>query len=290
MDLSDFKYESKYVDINGSNIHYVEDGEGDAMVFVHGIPTWSYLWRNIIPHLKGQAHCVALDLIGCGYSDKPQLDYTIDEHIEYFTAFIEALNLNKITLVVHGWGSVIGLAYAMQNPEKIKGLVLIESHLRLPTQREMLSLPVQEVVNFLHQKNAEQVILNSNYYVEKVLQSGVMRRLEAEELAHYLIPYEKDGTRQPIWQYLQELPTGDNQTAASKVIETYSPALVESDIPKLLLYTVPGFITTIETVKWAKDNMKNISVVDIGEALHYPQETLPQIISEEIRNWYQALK
>lgn len=289
MTLSDFNYTSKYTEINGNKIHYIEEGQGDPIVFIHGIPTWSYLWRNIIPYLQDDARCIALDLIGCGHSAKPDIQYTINEHIEYFQQFMSFVDSDNATLVMHGWGSVVGFNYAMNHPDKIKGLAFLESHLRVPAQRDRLSLPVQEVLTFLQQDDAKNKILNSNFYVEKVLQSGVLRKLEAEELAQYLLPFEKSGSRQPIWQYLQELPTGDNETLATTIIRDYSEKLSKSEIPKLLLYAFPGFITTIDTVKWAQDTFSHLTIEEIGEALHYAQETEPTAIGEKLRDWYLAL-
>jgi len=285
-----YPYESHYVEVNGSKLHYIDEGEGDPIVFIHGIPTWSYLWRNVIPHLSSDTRCIAIDLIGMGKSDKPDIEYTIQDHINYFSGFMDKLQLNHATFVMHGWGSVIGLHYAMQNQDKMKGIVCLESHLRAPSNRDMLALPVRELMSILDREDGGyDIVMNSNYYISKVLPSGVLRNLSATEMENYLMPFLEPGTNLPIWQYLQELPLGDNETAALKIIQTYTEQLEQSTLPKLLLYAVPGFITTIETVKWAKETLENISVVDIGEALHYAQESKPDIIGTEIKKWYESL-
>src|SRR5579872_1683639 len=123
-------YPSKFVEIFGSKIHYVEAGSGDPILFLHGIPASCYVWRNVIPHLSSLGRCIAPDLIGMGQSDKPNIEYTISDHIKYIEKFIDALKLRRVTLVMHGWGSVIGFSYAMQHEENCKGLVFYEAYLR----------------------------------------------------------------------------------------------------------------------------------------------------------------
>src|SRR5579864_146670 len=136
-------YPSKYVNVLGSNMHYVETGEGDPILFLHGIPTSSYLWRNIIPWLATLGRCFAPDLIGMGRSDKPDIQYSVFDHIKYIDAFIQRLKLEKITLIMHGWGSVIGFNYAMRNEKNCKGLVFYEAFLRSLNGTDT-SLPYQE--------------------------------------------------------------------------------------------------------------------------------------------------
>ncbi len=122
-----FPYESRFVTVKGSQMHYVEQGEGDPILFVHGNPTSSYLWRNVIPHLSGSGRCIALDLIGMGRSDKPDIPYRLFDHVEYFDGFINALGLGPITLVLHDWGGFMGMHYASKNLENVRAIVLMEA-------------------------------------------------------------------------------------------------------------------------------------------------------------------
>lgn len=284
---SEFPFESKYIDLLGSQLHYVEEGEGDPILFLHGVPTSSYLWRNIIPQLSDKARCIAVDLIGFGKSGKPDIEYTIQDHIQYIEAFIDKLQLKNITLVLHAWGSVIGFDIAMRHPEKFKAIAFLESHIRPPTTRDMISLPVQELAMVLSSDDAGyDVIMNSNYYVNKVLPGGVLRTLSEDEMKNYREPFDAPGSCQPIWQFLQELPLGDEQTSAVPIIEAYSQKLQESDLPKLMMYGIPGFLTTIDTVIWARDHFPNLELVDIGDALHYAQESNPEVIGSALREWY----
>jgi len=285
--LTDFPYASKYVEVNGSKMHYIEQGNGDPIIFLHGIPTWSYLWRNIIPFLSPYARCIAVDLIGLGKSDKPEIDYTVSDHINYFEGFIEALGLENMTLVMHAWGSVIGLDYAMHHEDKIKALAFMESQIRPSTTKEMVSLPIQELTSIIDMPDGGyDIIMNSNYFINKVLPAGILRKLTNTEIQAYQMPFQTAESCKPLWQYLQDLPLGKGPSKTVDLIANYSKKLEQSQLPKLMLYAVPGFITTIDTVIWAKEHLPNLRQVDIGEALHYAQESNPQLIGEELRDWY----
>jgi haloalkane dehalogenase len=282
--------DSTYIDINGSKLHYVQQGEGDPVIFLHGIPTWSYIWRNILPPLAKYCHCIAPDLIGMGKSDKPDIDYTIFEHIEFIEALIDKLQLKNITFVMHGWGSLIGFHYASRHPENVKGLAFLESHLRPVVEKDMVALPVRARASVLESADGgKDVILNSNYYVNKVMPAGVIRKLTEEELTAYQEPFKLPGSTKPIWQYLQDLPISKQHTDVSELIANYSNFLQASDLPKLLLYAMPGFNTSIETIIWAKENLPNLAVIEIEDALHYAQESHPRELSNAILDWYKTL-
>jgi len=152
----------------------------------------------------------------------------------------------------------------------LKPSLFFESHLRPPTGREMVSLPVQELASVLDSDDGGyDVIMNSNYYVNKVMPSGVLRPLSAAEMRYYQEPFTQPGSCRPIWQYLQDLPLGDESSEVSELISQYSISLTQSSLPKLMMYAVPGFITTIDTVMWARDNLSQLTLVDLGDALHY---------------------
>lgn len=286
----DFLFESKFIEVNGAKMHYIDEGKGDPIIFVHGIPASNYLWRNIIPYCTDDARCIAVDLIGCGKSDKPDIKYTIHDHIQYFTQFIEAMDLKNMTFFVHGWGSIIGLDYAMKNENQMKGLALVESHLRPTEDWDMVALPVQQIASSFGDKDQSyHSIINTNYFMDEIFPSGSLRHFTEKELDYYRKPFSTPESRQLIWQYLQEVPTGKKVTEATKIIREYSIKLQNSVIPKLLFYVVPGFITTMETVCFARDNFSHLTLVDIGEGLHYVQECNPHRIGEELMKWYRNL-
>jgi haloalkane dehalogenase len=135
---AEFPFESNYVEVLGSQMHYIDEGEGDPILFIHGNPTSSYLWRNIIPYVEPYGRAIAVDLIGMGKSDKPDIGYRFVDHAKYLEAFIEKLDLKNITLVVHDWGSALGFNYAMQNEDNIKGIAFMEAFL-MPFNMEWIS-------------------------------------------------------------------------------------------------------------------------------------------------------
>jgi haloalkane dehalogenase len=281
-------YPSKFVEVYGSKMHYIETGEGDPILFLHGVPTSCYLWRNIIPHLAPLGRCIALDLIGFGHSDKPDIEYSILDHIKYVEKFIETLQLKKLTLVMHGWGSVIGFEYAMNHEKNCKGLVFYEAFLR-SLDGEDISLPFQEQLAELQDlENAPEMAMDGSIFVDKIISQNVMRELTEKEMENYREPFLKEGSNKPIVKYLKELPNGGLHSKIDAMIENYSNKLTHSSLPKLMLYSVPGFITTIATVMWAKENLPNIEIIDIGEELHLAQESNPSLVGESISVWLQG--
>lgn len=285
-----FAYPSKYIEIFGSKMHYVEAGQGEPILLLHGIPTSSYVWRNVIPYLAPLGRCIAPDLIGFGRSDKPDIDYSILDHIKYIEQFIAALHLKKITLVMHGWGSLIGFTYAMAHEQNCKGLVFYEAFLRSSNGTD-LSLPFQEQLMMLEsEENIADLVTNGASFVDKVIPQHVMRQLSDKEMEHYREPFLQEGAGKPILQYLKELPHGSGKSTVETLITDYSKKLTKSKLPKLMLYSVPGFITTIATVMWAKDNLPNLEIVDLGEELHLVQESNPKLLGEAISVWLQGVE
>lgn len=280
----------KFVSVKGSKLHYVEMGQGDPILFLHGIPTSSYVWRHILPALAKEGCCIAPDLIGMGASDKPDIAYRVFDHIAYIDAFIESLQLKNITLVMHGWGSVIGLDYARRHENNIKAIACYESHLRPITDWAQLSLPVQQLATLLNRSEASyRAIMKRNYFIEKVLPNSLLADLTEAEMAHYRKPFETEESRKPIWQYLQDLPLGKGPTDVVALIRSYSEWLEKTPIPKLILYGMPGFVATIDTIAWAKDRFSNTAIAAVGDALHLAQESSPTVFSEALLHWYKDL-
>jgi len=288
---AEFNYPSQYAQVYGSKIHYIEQGSGDPILFLHGIPTSCYLWRNIIPFLAPLGRCIAPDLIGLGRSDVPDISYTIEDHIRYIEEFINTKKLKNITFIMHGWGSLIGFDYAMRHSNNCKGMVFYEAFLR-PLQGHDLSLPYQEQLRELQAEvDTKGPELNPTFFVDKLLPQSMLHHLTLEEMKHYQEPLAKsEAIAKVLRQYWQELPRGDGKGKIDQLIEHYSKKLTQSELPKLLLYSIPGFITTIATVMWAKEHLPNIEVGDLGEELHFAQETRPQLMGELISAWLQAVE
>jgi haloalkane dehalogenase len=280
----------KFVEILGSKMHYIEVGEGDPILFLHGIPTSSYVWRNIIPYLSPLGRCIAPDLIGFGKSDKPDIAYTVQDHIKYIDKFIETLNLKNITIVLHGWGSVIGFDYAMRHEKNCKGLVFYEAFLRTMEAYDQ-ALPFQEQMRALQDKDGiQELILNGGVFIDQIITPLTIHDFSEEELENYRKPFNNKGDGKPVLQYLKELPMAHEEGEINNIIEHYTKKLTHSRLPKLMLYSVPGFVTTIATVMWAKKHLSNLEIVDVGEELHLAQESNPALIGETISVWLQSIE
>src|SRR3990167_2871208 len=281
---------SHFISVKGSQIHYIDIGSGDPIVFLHTVPTSSYTWRHIISAISPKARCIAPDLIGMGQSDKPDIEYRVFDHIAYIEAFIDALKLKNITLVLHGWGSVIGFDYARRHEKNIKGIAFYESHLQPVTDWSKLSLPVQQLATLLNRPGASyRSVVKQNYFIEKLLPRSVIRPLTEEEMEHYRAPFQTPESRKPLWQYVNDLPLGKGPTDVVKLIEEYSKWLQKTKIPKLLLYAIPGFMTTIENVVWARDHFPNTEIAALDDALHLAQESVPEQFSEALLKWYEKV-
>jgi haloalkane dehalogenase len=276
-------FASKFVDVNGAKIHYLDQGSGDAILFLHGIPTSCYVWRNILPYLGNLGHCLAPDLPGFGHSDSPDIEYSIADYVNFLQQFIEKLNLKNITLVMHGFGTVIGLDYAMRHPENCKGLVFYEAFLN-SLEGEYISLPFQEQV--MEVENSPGIMSNGAALIDLIIPQQVLNQLTEVEMDCYRQPFLNARTSKPILQYFSALT---NKNALHKFVSGYSKKLSESQLPKLMLFSVPGFITTISTVIWAKENLPNLEIIDIGEELHLGQESNPEIMGEAISAWLQGI-
>ncbi len=283
-------YPSQYVDVLGSKMHYVEAGSGTPILLLHGVPTSCYVWRNVIPHLSTLGRCIAPDLIGFGQSDKPNIDYTVFDHINYIEHFIKALNLKKVILVTHDWGSVIGLDYAMKNENNCKAIVMYEALLRAPDIDEAPLPYLEQMITLRKQNTTEQIINDGAAIIDQMLPQHLMRKMNSEEMKHYREPFAEKNAGKPIAQYLTELTSMTDGDKLDKLISNYTDQLTRSQLPKLLLYSVPGFVTTMAAIMWAKANVPKLEITDIGEELHLAQESHPEIMGETISVWLQGIK
>lgn len=277
---------SHEVKVKGHKIYYSTQGKGKPVVFIHGIPTSSYIWRNVMPRVAAHHQCIALDLIGTGKSDKPNIDYTIQDHLDYFTGFIDALKLPSFDLVMHGWGSIIGFEYARQHPEKISTMAFTEAYINLPEGKRDIPLPIQEIALLSHDpEKLKHLVYEENYIVEKLLPGAMLKKLSPEEFNHYRKPFEKKANRKVLWQYALEQPYRNPKSPAAKLVKQYSEWLKEAPHRKLMMYGMPGFLTSMSTVAWAIDHFSNLTVVEVGHGLHYLPETRATEIGETLAGW-----
>ena len=279
-----FPFESKYVEVLGSKMHYVEEGSGDPILFLHGNPTSSYLWRNVIPQLSPIGRCIAPDLIGMGKSDKPDIEYRFVDHSKYVDGFIEALGLKNITFVIHDWGCALGFYYATRNESNVKGIAFMEGLVRPLTWDEWPEQAKGIFEGFRTQGSGETMILENNMFVEQVLPSSVLRTLTDEEMAVYREPYATKESRLPTLQWPREIPIEGEPADVAKILNESSEWAGKSETPKLLLHFEPGAIMR-NLVGWCEENFKNLKTVNGGAGVHFVQEDQPTTIGKEIAAW-----
>ena len=287
---ADFPYAPHYLDVHGSRMHYVEEGRGDPILFLHGNPTSSYLWRNIVPHVQGDARCIAVDLIGMGKSDKPDIDYSFVDHSKYVEGFIEQMGLENLTLVVHDWGSALGFHYAMRNEANIKALAFMEAILMPFPSGDAFPPDARKTVEAFRTPDVGwDMVVNQHKFVEQVLPGMVVRKLAGAEMDHYRAPYTDPPSRKPLWRWVNEIPIAGEPANVVAIVEEYNRKLQQSPLPKLLFSATPGVIINDEAVAWCRQHLSNLKVVDIGAGIHFIQEDNPHRIGEELASWYRSL-
>jgi len=290
---ADFPYESQYIEILGSNIHYIESGKGDPIVFIHGNPTSSYLWRNIIPLVAPHGRAIALDLIGMGKSDKPDIGYTYEEHFQYVQGFIEALELEHITLVVHDWGAALGFDYARRFPHKVKAIAFMEGALPPLFPAASLDALPQPLSDFFRVMRdpiiGYESIVVQNSFVEQALPGFINRPLSEAEMDFYRAPYPTESSRIPVWVWPNEVPIGGSPPSTTNILNQVKAFMLNTEIPMLLLYASPGAIVTADVVTWYTDNIKHLESNFVGQGFHYIQEDQPQAVGLAISDWMRRL-
>ncbi|MEM6928345.1 MAG: haloalkane dehalogenase [Myxococcota bacterium] len=287
---AEFPFDKREVAVLDSTMTYVEVGEGAPIVLLHGNPTSSYLWRNVIPHLEGEGRRIlAPDLIGMGDSGKPEIPYRFADHVRYFDAFVEALQLEDVTLVLHDWGGGIGFDHAMRHQDNIRGIVFFEAVVR-PSTWATTPQPARALFKRLRSDGADELLIDDNYFVEKLLPAFSGRTLSEAEMTAYRAPFTDVASRRPARVWPQEIPIdgepADNQARMSKTYE----ALRASDMPLLLLTAEPGAIFTKELVETVKAEIPRLQVVPIGGGLHYLQESQPTAIGREASRFVDTLE
>jgi len=279
---ADFPFESRYVEVLGSRMHYVDEGEGEPILFLHGNPTSSYLWRNVIPFVTDDYRAIAVDLIGMGKSDKPDLEYTYQDHKRYLDAFIEALDLRDVTLVIHDWGSVLGFDYAVEHDDNVVGIAFMESIIPPAFPR---SQPMGGPLGRFRSEAGEELILEQNQFVEQILPGSVARGLTEEEMAYYRAPYPTPESRLPTLQWPRELPAAGEPARNVEVVTRIGGWMRETDMPMLFFWARPGALNNEAFAEAMVETVANIQTVFVGEGRHYIQEDQPEMIGRNLADW-----
>lgn len=282
----------KFIKVNDKKIAYVEMGQGDPIVFQHGNPTSSYLWRNIMPYLKEQGRCIAVDLIGMGDSDKLDQSgpkkYLYEEHRDYLFKAWEKLKINNnVTLVVHDWGSALGFDWAFQHPNAIKGIVYMEAIVR-PVKWNEWPDSATNIFKAFRSNAGEELILNKNFFVEGVLPNSIIRELNPEEMAIYREPFLRPGEdRRPTLSWPREIPIDGSPGNVNKIVSRYAKWLEKSDIPKLFINAEPGSILVGKQREYCRTWKNQTEVTVPGR--HFLQEDSANEIGENISKWLRKL-
>lgn len=286
---AEFPYEHQFVEVFGSNMAYVEDGEGPVVLFIHGNPTSSYLWRNIIPHVADDHRAIAVDLIGMGASDQPDIGYTLQEHYSYVEGFIEALGLQDITLVLHDWGGALGTYYATNNSDNVRAVAMMEAvtppFLPIPSW-DMVPADARDAFRgFRDPIMGPQMIQEQNMFVEGFLPGSILRPLSDAEMNAYRAPYPTPESRFPVYVWPNEVPIEGEPSRNVATLQEIAGWLGSSDQPKLYLYASPGMIAPPEYMSFVPQVMNNVQTRFIGAGVHFLQEDQPEMIGRNISDW-----
>jgi haloalkane dehalogenase len=281
------------VEVLGRTMAYVEVGTGDPIVLLHGNPTSSYLWRNVIPHLSGLGRCIAPDLIGMGDSDKlpdsgPSA-YTFVEHRRFVDALLDRLDARtRVTLVIHDWGSALGFDWANRHRDAIKGIAYMEAIVRPLTWAEFPA-EARSVFEALRSPAGETMVLERNVFVERILPSLILRQLSDDEMAEYRRPFAEPGEgRRPTLTWPRQIPLDGEPPDVDAIVRSYAEWLESSRVPKLFVKGEPGLILSDGGAvdfcrRWPAQTEVTVS------GIHFVQEDSPDVIGQAIADWLRSL-
>ena len=281
------RHPRKRIPVLDTEMSYVDTGTGDPIVFLHGNPTSSYLWRNVIPHVNRLGRCLAPDLVGMGASGRsPTYSYRLVDHARYLDAWFDALDLRRVTLVVHDWGSVLGFYRARRRPEQVKAIAYMEAIVE-PRRWEDFGEAAQ-VFRALRSPQGERMILDENAFVEMVLPRAIIRTLGAEEMAAYRAPFATRESRLPTLIWPRQIPIEGEPADVTEIVARNGEWLAQSPVPKLFVAGDPGAIITIHgrdrafCRSWR--NQREVTV----KGRHFLQEDSPTEIGHALHEFIQS--
>lgn len=286
------RYPKRSIAVKGLSMACVDEGEGAPIVFLHGNPTSSYLWRNIIPHLVGQGRCVAPDLLGMGDSQKlPESgagSYTFAQHREYLDGLLDELQIgSEVTLVVHDWGSALGFDWANRHRERVKGIAYMEA-LVAPVTWAQWPKPMRELFQAFRSPAGEKLVLEQNIFVEQVLPQSVLRGLSEAEMAVYRRPFAEPGEgRRPTLTWPRQIPIEGEPEDVVRIVSDYGAWLAQSPLPKLFVNAKPGAILRGELRELCR-SWPNTTEVTVN-GTHFIQEDSPDEIGRAISEWLRGI-
>ncbi|KAJ2981150.1 hypothetical protein NQ176_g2205 [Zarea fungicola] len=284
----DFPFEKRTAHVLGSSMAYIDVGvpSNIVTVFLHGNPASSYIWRNIIPYASQHTRCIAPDLIGFGDSDKVAgLEYRVKDHQRFVDAFLDVLlPSQQVVLVLHDWGSVLGLDWARRNASRIAGLVLME--IIIPRDWQEVSDTIRKTLETLRDPQAGRaLIIDQNILIEKLLATGVVRDLAEEEMNAYRRPFMDPISREPLYRFRMEMPFGGQPEDVWKKTKDCLEWLISNNTRKLFFWCTPGITLKEVRAKEIIQQLRNTKAVCLGNGLHEVQEDHPHSIGRELSDW-----
>src|SRR5215469_12233253 len=268
----------------------VESPGSPTVLFLHGNPTSSYIWRNIIPLVAPVAHSIAPDLIGFGQSGKPHIEYRFFDHVRYLDAFLEKLGISSAYVVAQDWGTGLAFHLAARRPEFVRGLAFMEFIRPMPTWDDFHADQIETFKKFRTPGVGENMILDENFFVERVIPAATVRKLTEEEMAVYRAPFPTPESRRPTWRFPNDLPIAGQPADVYTVMEEAHRALAQSSYPKLLFVGKPGALVSPAFAGRFASGLKSCKVVYIGPGIHYLQEDNPEAIGSAIHEWLTELE
>tara|TARA_B100000287_G_scaffold356963_1_gene348061 strand:+ start:946 stop:1818 length:873 start_codon:yes stop_codon:yes gene_type:complete len=277
----------KYIEVLGKKMAYCELGQGNPIVFQHGNPTSSYLWRNIMPHLESHGRCIAIDLIGMGDSEKLEdagnNTYSYQVHKKYFDACLEALGINNnVTFVIHDWGSALGFNWAQENPNKVQGICYMEG-IVTPLMWEDWNQEAKGIFQGFRSEAGEDMILKKNLFIEAVLPGSIIRDLSEEEMNEYRKPFHEELDRRPTLDWPRHIPIENEPKEVCAIVQSYGEWMSQNEIPKLFINAEPGAILIGRQRDFCR-TWKNQTEVTV-KGSHFIQEDSPNEIGIAIKEW-----
>jgi haloalkane dehalogenase len=290
-----FPYQKRRRQVLGSEMAYVEAGTGDPVVLLHGNPTSSYLWRNVLPHLQTLGRCIAPDLIGMGDSDKlPDSgpgSYRFVEHRRYLDALLEALGVHeRVTLVIHDWGSALGFDWANRHRDAVRGIAYMEA-IAVPQRWDHWDkFGMRAALQGLRSPAGEDMVLRDNFFIEQILPKAILRTLSDEEMAAYRRPFAEPGEgRRPTLTWPRQIPVEGEPADVVAIVAAYADWLATSDVPKLFIKAEPGGILSSDADLAVVRRFPAQTEVTVA-GIHYVQEDSPDGIGQAIAGWMRTLR
>ncbi|WP_338864719.1 haloalkane dehalogenase [Myxococcus stipitatus] len=274
------------VSVLDSFISYREEGTGSPIVFLHGNPTSSYVWRNVMPQFADHGRRLAPDLIGMGSSGKPDIAYRFADHARYLDAWFDALALRDVVLVGYDWGGVLALDWATRHPDRVRGVVVFETFLR-PMQWSNWPSEGEQLFRALRTPGVgEKMVLEQNGFLARSLEHGVKSGLSEGARAAYYAPFPDAASRRPMLQWPREIPIDGAPADGAAVIERYDAWLASPAAkPALLLTFGDTGLSAPPVIEWAKATLPGLEIVPLRPAGHHAPEDAPDDIARAIRDW-----